>query len=685
MNLFDKKYGKKLLYLVISATNLCLCVGLCGCSTTTINETEPLKSISQSDIVNMGRDELGANVGDDYYAYVNFERLKTDDISQNKWYETSGWVMAAREKEFNEICQNKDTHKYGSNEQKIADCYAQYMDTEARNQAGIAPLEEILGEIDSADSMGELMEVCGKMQWEYGCDTIFRFSTQADCFDSDKWGVQLWQMQTPVPLEDLRTEYGAADNLQTTIENILKKCNAKNYEERARKVTDMLIYVADNSAVDMSDVFSNTDIIKSYRKISLDELAEIFKNADISGYTTRLESCGVKEITVLDNGQMEAVEKYLKEENLTLWKDYLTVRLFCFCGEFLPEEYARLLAPIGVNSSPPTENEAEYKIEVEMEKEMAYIFTEKYADESIAEDAKAFIWDVIHAYQNMINNSKKVDEKTKKKCIKKLENMEVHINLPSAPYDGRYEWIPAEKGGCLLANIMAKRAGDFKRTLENIGKPFDINEFSWQVMLPQRHGAGEYFSEGNYVIIPYGSVTEPFFNADGNYYKNLGRLGVLIGHEISHGFDYGGMFYDENGNLDQTRAWLSDEYTAYLDEKKRNITELYNGYKLFGIYPLDGEKTLDENMADLAAVQCVLSMAKTIEEKRTLMESYGEGEYVLMYDDGAYGQLYGDVHSIAQFLVNVVLSQMEEFYEVYDIKENDAMYTEPQKRERRWE
>lgn len=681
MNLFDKKYGKKLLYLVISATNLCLCFSLCGCSTTTTNETEPLKSVSQSDIVNMGRDELGANVENNYYAYVNFEKLKTDEIPYGEYFLNSDdtWVKDALEKELETIYRNRGNYEQGSNEQKIADCYAQYIDTEARNEAGITPLEKILGEIESAGSIGELLEVSAKMQWESGCDTIFNFLVTADTFDTSKYGLSLWQMQMPVSLENLLTEYGEAENLQTAIENVLKNCKVKNYEERAYKLTDMLISVAECSATE--DELYSTSGIKRYRKISLDELAGIFKNADISGYITRLKSCGVKEITVLDYGQIEAVGKYLSAENLTLWKDYLTVRLFCFCGEYLPEEYASLLTSIGVNSSPPTKKEAEKKILDESQNEMAYIFTEKYADESLLEVANDFSRDIIHGYQNMIKNAQKVDEKTKKKFLKKLENMKVNINIPSAPYDGGYQWIPAENGGCLLANILAKRAGEFKRTLENIGKPFDKSGFDWQGMMPQTYGNAQY-NTANYVTIPYTTLTEPYFNANGNYYENLGKLGAIIGHEISHGFDAGGMCYDENGNLGD---WLSDEYNLYLEKKKRNITELYNSYKLFGIYPLDGEKTLGENMADLAGLQCVLSMAKTVEEKRTVLKSYAESWYSLYYDDIAYGALYNDVHSCDQFRVNVVVSQMEEFYEAYDIDENDEMYTDPQKRERMWE
>lgn len=681
MNLFDKKYGKKLLYLVISATNLCLCFSLCGCSTTTTNETEPLKSISQSDIVNMGRKELGANVENNYYAYVNFERLKTDEISYGEVFfkpfiSDNYWVADALQKELETIYRNRGNYKQGSNEQKIADCYAQYIDTEARNEAGIAPLEKILGEIESAASIGELLEVCAKMQWESGCGTIFDCGVDVDYFDTDKYGLVLGQMQIPVSLENLLTEYGEAENLQTTIENILKKCKAKNYEERARKLTDMLISVAECSVTEYELG------LKSCRKISLDELAGIFNHADISGYITRLKSCGAKEIIVVDYGQIEAVGKYLSAENLTLWKDYLTVRLFCFCGEYLPEEYARLLTPIGVNSSPPTKKEAEKKILEESEKEMAYIFAEKYADESVIEAAKAFTQDIIHAYQNMIKNAKKVDEKTKKKFLKKLENMKVNINIPSAPYDGRYEWIPAENGGCLLANILAKRAGEFKRTLENIGKPFDKSGFHWNGMLPQTPYGDAQYDSSNYVTIPYATLTEPYFDANGNYYKNLGQLGAIIGHEISHGFDAEGMCYDENGNPED---WLSDEYNLYLEKKKRNITELYNSYKLFGIYPIDGETTLGENMADLAGLQCVLSMAKTNEEKRTVLESYAEQWYELLYDDVVYGGLYIGTHSECIFRVNVVVSQMKEFYEVYDIDKNDEMYTEPKKRERMWE
>lgn len=159
-------------------------------------------------------------------------------------------------------------------------------------------------------------------------------------------------------------------------------------------------------------------------------------------------------------------------------------------------------------------------------------------------------------------------------------------------------------------------------------------------------------------------------------------LGMIIGHEISHGFDSMGMRFDENGNL---ADWLSEEYGAYLEDKKSRITALYNEYKLFGVYPLDGEKTLGENMADLASIQCMLSMTDTIEQKRAVFEAYAELWYMMICDDTAYEQIFEDEHSLPEFRTNVVVSQLDEFYEAYDIKEGDAMYTAPENRERVWE
>lgn len=660
---------------------LCICLVLSSCATTISNEAEEtMGNTFNDDIKNMSRKELKAELGDNYYTYINFKRLKNEEIPYGEGgkYLSEDWTQEALEKELKTILENKDSYQYGSNEQAIAEGYRQYLDIKTRNSVGIKPLEKGIREIKSVKTLKDLMEVCAKIQWDYGCSSIFNLNVNADYFDSNKYGVINGQIQMPVSYKDLLENYGTAESLQIFIENVLKKYDAKDYEQRARKLTDMLVDIAERSIP--QDELRNE--IENSRKVPIDELPALYKNADISGYIAYLKKYGTKEITVVDCLQAEVVGEYLKEENVTMWKDYLMAQLLFTYAEFIPEKYAELFAALGISYEAPSEKKATEGVLRVFSKEMAYIFSKEYADKEVIEAAKKLTRDIINAYKQMIIHADMVDKESRKKFQKKLENMQINIDVPKEPYNGGYHWIPTKEGGDLLTNIMAKRVGEFRKSFKNVGKKFDNRKFDWNGMMPQTYGNACYMMEGNYVVIPYATLTAPYFDAKGNYYKNLGSLGMIIGHEISHGFDSMGMNFDENGNL---REWLGKEFRTYFEEKKLHITELYHNYKLFGIYPMDGAQTLGENIADLAGIQCVLSMAKTKKDKKTVLENYAKSWFALIYDKQAYMSFYIDEHSLEEFRVNVVVSQMEEFYEVYEISEDDAMYTAPQKRERVWE
>lgn len=652
-----------------------LCCALVGCAARTENY-ETTAAAPKADMGSMTRAELGAELGDNFYAYVNFERFLFDEIPYGKSYTSvdEDWTKKALEKELETILNKKDALPDGSNERKIADAYSQYTDEDSRNGAGIEALQPFLDKISAADTIEELVDISAEIQWKTGCGSIFGLHISADYYDSDTLGAVLTQMTLPVGAESLLTSYGAAENMQTAAESVLKKLGEENAEQRALEMTDMLLNIAERTASD-SDLFYKTE---NYIRMSLSELGGLFPNADISGFTDRLKNAGADRLTVMDAEQLKAVGENLSDENLTAWKDYMTFRLMCYCGEFLPEEYTRPLAAVGIEYSKPDDKNARDGILYEFRREMAYIFASDYADESVIQAARDFAGDIIAAYRDMISSSQKVDDETKRKFLKKFENMQINIDVPHAPYDGGYDW---KSDGGFLENMLVKRGGEFRSELSGIGKAFDKTAFDWSGMMPQTYGNAQY-KPANYVIIPYATLSEPYFDPNGDYYRNLGMLGMIIGHEISHGFDSMGMRFDENGNL---ADWLNDEYSAYLEDKKSRITALYDGCKLFGVYPLDGEKTLGENMADIASMQCMLSMAKTPEQKRTVFEAYAESWYMMIYDDTAYGLIFEDEHSLNEFRTNVVVSQLDEFYEVYDIREGDAMYTAPENRERVWE
>ena len=177
-------------------------------------------------------------------------------------------------------------------------------------------------------------------------------------------------------------------------------------------------------------------------------------------------------------------------------------------------------------------------------------------------------------------------------------------------------------------------------------------------------------------------MNAPFYSPDQSYWENLGGIGAVVGHEISHAFDNHGMMYDMNGNYDP--SWIPDEDRKAFDEMASHIEEYYSRQKILEIHPVDGELTLGENLADISGVDCILRLTKTNEERKELLENYARVWACVSQKDGALAQLYSDVHSPAITRVNAVVALFDPFYEIYDVKEGDAMYVAPEERVTRW-
>ena len=168
------------------------------------------------------------------------------------------------------------------------------------------------------------------------------------------------------------------------------------------------------------------------------------------------------------------------------------------------------------------------------------------------------------------------------------------------------------------------------------------------------------------------------------YYQNLGYFGTIIGHEISHAFDDQGSLFDENGNM---KDWWSDEDKKAFQERVDKVVDYYNKYEINGM-KINGKLTAGENIADLGGFSCCVEIAKkknaTKEEMKELFESYAKIWASKYTDEFLKYMIQNDVHAPNKIRVNAVVSSIDEFYYLYDIKENDKMYKAPQDRIKVW-
>ena len=177
-------------------------------------------------------------------------------------------------------------------------------------------------------------------------------------------------------------------------------------------------------------------------------------------------------------------------------------------------------------------------------------------------------------------------------------------------------------------------------------------------------------------------LSKAAFDPELGEYKNLGMLGHTIAHEINHAFDSLGINFDKNGCYDPEFIEKTDREAYKILQEK--VIVYYQNYKILGIYSIDGEKTLGENIADIGAMECLVNITDNKEEIRQILEGEAQEWVALTEITDVLVQLESDEHSPGEARVNAVVSSVDKFYEVYDIRESDKMYVAPENRIKVW-
>ena len=236
---------------------------------------------------------------------------------------------------------------------------------------------------------------------------------------------------------------------------------------------------------------------------------------------------------------------------------------------------------------------------------------------------------------------------------------------------------PVSEGGSLLSNMLVNMQVTIEDSLQKLDG--EVDRSLWG-MTPQTINA-YYDPSNNEIVFPAAILQPPFYNPEADDAVNIGAIGFVIAHEISHAFDANGSKYDEYGNYNE---WWTEEETQKYNELSQSIIDYYNNYEVMGVH-VNGSLTLSENIADLGAMTCVTSIIG--DNKKSLDQAFGQLAYIWASVETAGYQLYllnNDTHSPNKLRVNAVLSSCDAFYDVYDIAETDGMYVAPQNRVGIW-
>lgn len=627
---------------------------------------------------------------DDYYEYVNKNLLDLIELDATDahwdWFsELSAAVSGEMEDIIDELSTDGKTYEKGSSEQKIKDMYECVSDMDNRNETGLGQLQEYMDDIRNAENIDEYVDALARLSGDYGFSSVVGgYSIMQDKADSDAYAVYMIYADTFIG-----KEYVEGDNTGDYMDLYLDYINdmLMEFGMTADEAADS------TSAIEglLRDICASTltteqlyDPSVTYNVYTEESLQELYSNIDVSKMLETLGIDGQDKYIVMDVGQAQKVNSLLTESNLAALKDYSTFAMLNDTAQYTSAAYAKLYDDMKNSLYGITESWGDEKTWKDLTQDLlpwdfGMMYVEEHFSAEDKEEVEEIIGLILKEYEDIINRQDWMSEATKQKAIRKLETMGVKIGYPD-------EWpvakdmmqvTPISEGGSLMSNLLVSMQVSIEDSLNRLGTKVDKSE--WDVT-PQTINA-MYDPLNNEIIFPAAILQAPFYDSDNSFGANMGGIGFVIAHEVSHAFDSTGALYDEYGNYN---VWWTDDELDKYNELSQSIVEYYNNYEMMGIH-VNGELTLMENIADLGALTCITSIIG--DDAKALDAAFGQMTYNWASEDTASYMMYllnTDTHSPNKIRVNAVLSSCDAFYKIYDIKETDKMYVAPEDRVGIW-
>ena len=635
---------------------------------------------------------------DDFYDYVNGGWMKTAVIPADK----SSWGS------FNELREKTDenslsilknilTEKYekGTEGQKIQDLYATYMDMDKRNADGINPIKGDLAKIDAIKNMKDLQKYLIEAVKEEN-NPLFDWGISGDLKNSKMNVVYLSSASLGLGKDYYQKEN--EDKRKTLNEytkyvaSLLEIIGEKNATEKAQRVVALEKSFAKTYLTNEE----GRDANKRYNPKTMEELAKISKNINLVNY---LKGAGVNTDRVIigELKYYENLDKFINPNNLELIKDYLKVHLvsdntaylnqrlddlsFAFYGQYLQ----------GQQVQRPMDKRALSLINGRLGEAFGKIYVQRYFSPEAKKEMEVMIDYLKKSYRQHINNLDWMSETTKEKALEKLSKFNVKIAYPDKWEDYSKLVIESKNDGVnLYSNLKNIVKWDYEKALEKIGNPVDKTKWG---MRPQTVNA--YYSPlNNEIVFPAAILQAPFFDFKADPAVNFGGIGAVIGHEIAHGFDDGGARFDGDGNLNN---WWTEEDKKNFEVKVKQLADQFSKYEPVKGNFVNGVFTSGENIADLAGVAIAydaLQMYLKDKGNRELISGYSQNQRFFLSwatiwrtkstEKYMINQVKTDPHTPGYFRAFAPLTNVDAFYEAFDVKEGDKHYKKPEDRIKIW-
>ncbi|HBN43236.1 MAG TPA: peptidase M13 [Parabacteroides distasonis] len=659
-------------------------VALASCNT-------PQKEVVKIAAINPANMDTTVAAGTDFYEYACGGWIKNNPLKpEYARFGTFDQLLENNQEQLRVLIEELSAtpHEAGSVAGKIGALYAMGLDSTKLNADGVAPIKEELAAINALATKSDVSKMVATLHKE-GMAPFFALFVDADEKNSAMNIVQLYQAGIGMGdrdyylLEDegsvkMRDAYRAYINKLFTL--------AGSSPEQADAAVDAVMKIEKAIAEISYGREDLRDSQKNYNKLAYEDFKQIESPLDWDVYFESMGLAGLKELDAKQINFYKDMNKALQNTTVDEQKYYLAFNLLSAAAPYLSDDfvdadfefYGKVMS--GKQEQQPRWKRSLNTVNGALGEAVGEMYVEKYFPASSKEKMLTLVGNLQTALSERINGLEWMGDTTKAKAQEKLAAFTVKIGYPDKWRD--YSGLEI-KDDSYWANVRRSNIFDMAYQLADVDKPVDKSR--WH-MNPQTVNA-YYNPTTNEICFPAAILQPPFFNPDADDAVNYGAIGVVIGHEMTHGFDDQGRNYDKDGNLID---WWTAEDAVRFTERADKLVDQYDQIIVIDTLHANGRFTLGENIADhgglLVAHQAYLNSLKGKETPAPIDGFTNEQRFFL-----GYATLWGqnirpeeirrrtkiDPHSLGKWRVNAALRNIAPFYAAFDIKEGDPMFMAP--------
>ena len=582
---------------------------------------------------------------------------------------------------FNEM--SKTEAEFGSVEQKISDLYKMGLDEERLNREGAEPIREALNAILATDSREALIASIPALHTD-GIGVFFAAYPAADLADSNMTILYLEQGGLGMGNRDYYIDQKNANIKEAYVAYLEKILSLAGVEGDHKKMVSDVLAIEDAIAEKSWSNVECRDIVKGYNPYTMEALCKEFTTVDWNTYFEAMGIEAINKVVVSQPSSFANIMNVLATTPIEALRAYVAVHYIDAAASYLSEEFALASFEFfGKTMSGTQEIRPRWKRAMGvpnsiLSEAVGQMYVAKYFPEEEKQRVETMVSNIQKAFSKHIEALDWMGDTTKAKAQEKLAAFTVKIGYPNKWKD--YSTLAVDPAKSYWENVVEANRWYTADSMSEVGKPVDREKW----MMPPQMVNAYYMPTTNEICFPAAILQPPFYNPNADDAVNSGAIGVVIAHEMTHGFDDQGSQFDLYGNMND---WWTKEDRAAFEAKTNILVEQFNAIEILPGLFADGKFSLGENIADQGGLRLAftgLTDYAWAEGRPADIDGFtGEQRFYIGYatlwaqnitDQEKERLTKVDVHSLGRNRVNATLRNIQSFYDAFGITESDAMY-----------